>query len=85
VIFATPCGAACASSLRASSSTSTPAWHVPISSVLYNCVRHGAAAQNRAGNPDFRAHLAGRVAWVEYAGPAGRAARLRDLFEKIIW
>ena len=56
-----------------------------LEAILYNCVRHGAAQQNRAAHPNFRAHLAGRVSWAECAGPAARAARLRSLFEQIVW
>jgi RNA-directed DNA polymerase len=56
-----------------------------LEAILFNCVRYGAVSQNRASHPDFRAHLAGRVAWAEHAGPLGRAARLRRLFERIEW
>jgi hypothetical protein len=56
-----------------------------LEAILYNCIRHGPATQNREAHPDFRNHLAGRVAWVEHVGPATRAARLRMLFEGIAW
>jgi hypothetical protein len=55
-----------------------------LKATLHNCVRHGPAAQNRAGHTDFRAHLAGRVAHVVMLNPA-RGARLRALFEQIAW
>jgi hypothetical protein len=55
-----------------------------LKAILHNCVRHGPAAQNRAGHADFRAHLAGRVAHVVMLNPA-RGARLRALFEQIAW
>jgi RNA-directed DNA polymerase len=45
---------------------------------LHNARRHGLAAANRDGRPDFAAHLAGRVAWVAHRHPA-RAAKLHDL------
>lgn len=52
--------------------------------LLHNCARTGPAAQNRAGHPAFREHLAGRVSWVATAHP-GRAARLRALFDAVDW
>lgn len=55
-----------------------------LKAILTNCVRHGPAAQNRAGHRDFRAHLDGRVTWVEGVNPR-RGLRLRRLFEAIAW
>jgi RNA-directed DNA polymerase len=52
--------------------------------VLHNAVVHGPASQNRAGHPDFRAHLLGRIGWVEQVHPA-RAVRLREEFDRITW
>ncbi|WP_208544608.1 reverse transcriptase family protein [Rathayibacter sp. VKM Ac-2759] len=52
--------------------------------ILHNCVAHGPAGQNRAGVPDFGAHLLGRIAWVAAVNPA-RGARLRALFDAIDW
>ena len=52
--------------------------------ILYNCVRHGPAAQNRDGRPDFRGHLLGRVAHVTLLNPS-HGGRLRALFEQIRW
>lgn len=52
--------------------------------ILTNCVRHGADSQNRAKVPDFRAHLRGRIAWVEHVSPK-KGARLREIFERIHW
>jgi hypothetical protein len=37
-----------------------------------------------AGHPDFHAHLAGRLAWLEAVEPR-RGAELRAVFERIIW
>lgn len=51
---------------------------------LTNCVRHGAASQNRAGLPDFRAHLLGRIGWVRSVNPA-KAKRLQDIFDQVDW
>jgi hypothetical protein len=55
-----------------------------LKAILCNCVRHGPQSQNRAGHPDWRAHLAGRIA---YAGMlnAARGQRLQALFNRISW
>ncbi|GAB7190775.1 hypothetical protein NUM3379_14820 [Kineococcus sp. NUM-3379] len=55
-----------------------------LKALLHNAARTGPEAQNREGHPDFRAHLAGRVTWVESVNPA-RGARLRAEFERIAW
>jgi hypothetical protein len=55
-----------------------------LKAILTNCQRHGAAGQNLDGRSDFRAHLRGRVAWVELVAPA-RGQRLLELFESIDW
>lgn len=55
-----------------------------LKAILYNCVRQGPATQNRDARADFRAHLAGRVAFVESLNPA-RGRRLRLLFDQISW
>ncbi|WP_420367534.1 reverse transcriptase family protein [Curtobacterium sp. L1-20] len=52
--------------------------------VLHNAAEHGPASQNRAGHPEFRAHLLGRIGWVEQVHP-GRARRLREEFARIRW
>ncbi|WP_222126935.1 reverse transcriptase family protein [Curtobacterium pusillum] len=52
--------------------------------LLHNAAEHGAASQNRSGHPDFRAHLLGRIGWVEQVHP-GRARRLRAEFARIVW
>lgn len=51
---------------------------------LTNCVRRGVDTQNREARADFRAHLQGRVAWVESVAPA-RGAKLRTLFDAVSW
>jgi hypothetical protein len=58
--------------------------HDRLKAVLTNCQRYGAGSQNRDGHSDFRAHLQGRVAWVEAVAPA-RGAKLRALFDAIDW
>lgn len=55
-----------------------------LKATLTNCLRLGAASQNRAGHADFRSHLAGRVSYVEFINPH-RGAKLRGLLERIEW
>lgn len=55
-----------------------------LKAVLFNCARFGPQGQNRADHADFRAHLAGRVAYLASLNPA-RGGRLRDLFDRIAW
>jgi RNA-directed DNA polymerase len=52
--------------------------------ILHNCVRFGPATQNREGHADFRAHLGGRLSYIESIHPQ-KAARLRTLFKQIQW
>jgi RNA-directed DNA polymerase len=51
-----------------------------LKATLHNCRRHGAQAQNHERRPDFRAHLDGRVGWVEQVNPQ-RGAKLRRVFD----
>ena len=55
-----------------------------LKATLTNCIRHGAASQNRAAHQDFQAHLRGRVSFVEMVNPH-RGRRLRELFDQIDW
>lgn len=55
-----------------------------LKAILSNCVRNGAASQNREGVTDFRAHLAGRVAYVRSLNP-GRGAKLEAILSRITW
>ncbi|NJC23926.1 hypothetical protein BJ994_003002 [Arthrobacter pigmenti] len=55
-----------------------------LKAILHNCVRHGPESQNRSGHHDFRAHLLGRVAWMELLNPA-RGLKLRESFDRIEW
>ncbi|WP_090680974.1 reverse transcriptase family protein [Paraburkholderia phenazinium] len=55
-----------------------------LKAILMNCVRHGAASQNREGHADFRAHLQGRVAQAVMLN-AARGAKLKGIFERIGW
>lgn len=55
-----------------------------LKAILHNCVRFGPGEQNRAGVVDFRAHLAGRVAYFARINP-DRGRRLIQLFDEIAW
>ena len=55
-----------------------------LKATLHNCARRGPTSQNRDSHPDFRAHLDGRVTWVETVNPH-KGLRLRLLFMRIAW
>ncbi|MBE9557977.1 MAG: RNA-directed DNA polymerase [Proteobacteria bacterium] len=55
-----------------------------LKAILHNCTRHGPANQNRENHPDFRAHLDGRITWVENVNPP-RGLRLRLMFMAVEW
>jgi hypothetical protein len=55
-----------------------------LEAILVSCARHGPEAQNREHHPDFRAHLAGRVAWVAQVAPH-KARRLTEWLARIEW
>ena len=55
-----------------------------LKAILHNIARDGPASQNRAGVPDFAAHLLGRISWVESLN-AARGAKLRRAFAEIDW
>jgi hypothetical protein len=55
-----------------------------LEAILTNCGRFGPESQNRVRLPDFRAHLEGRVGFVEMIDRA-KGQRLRGLFEGIQW
>lgn len=55
-----------------------------LKATLHNCRRDGPAAHNRDGHTAFRAHLQGRVAWVEQVHPE-RGSKLREMFMGIQW
>lgn len=52
--------------------------------ILHNCILTGPAAQNRAGVPDFRAHLYGRIAHIGETS-AARRRRLLEMAEQVDW
>jgi hypothetical protein len=55
-----------------------------LKAILHNAAKKGPGDQNRNGEPDFRAHLLGRIAWVEQLNPQ-RGAKLRGQFAHIPW
>jgi RNA-directed DNA polymerase len=55
-----------------------------LEAILTNCIRSGPDSQNRAGLPDFRTHLEGRIGFVEMVN-RNQGQRLRTLFEAIHW
>ena len=55
-----------------------------LKATLTNCVRYGPSGQNRDGHTDFRAHLLGRVSYVESINPE-RGKKLRTFLAQIQW
>ncbi len=53
-----------------------------LKATLTNCVRLGPASQNRDGHANFKAHLEGRVGYVESVNPA-KGRRLRAILNRI--
>ena len=54
-----------------------------LKAILTNCVRHGPESQNRDAHRAFRAHIEGRVGFVESVNPK-KGGRLRKLLEQIV-
>ena len=55
-----------------------------LKAILNNAAVRGPEGENRAGVPDFRAHLLGRISWVESLNPE-RGRKLRRRFAAIDW
>ena len=55
-----------------------------LKAVLFNCVKHGPASQNRDRLANFKQHLSGRINWVAQVNPA-RAKKLEVLLKQIDW
>ncbi|HKO18475.1 MAG TPA: hypothetical protein VJU82_06280, partial [Acidobacteriaceae bacterium] len=55
-----------------------------LKAILTNCVRHGAASQNRRGHPSFSAQLRGKVEWVRSLN-AVKGERLSRLYDQVDW
>ncbi len=52
--------------------------------ILHNCIHRGPDSQNRLGHADFKSHLAGRIAYVNWLNPA-KGERLYGLWQRIAW
>ncbi|MGH2850172.1 MAG: reverse transcriptase family protein [Solirubrobacteraceae bacterium] len=55
-----------------------------LKAIIHNCARQGPASQNRNGINNFRAHLVGRIAWVETLNPQ-RGRKLRRALSDVPW
>jgi RNA-directed DNA polymerase len=55
-----------------------------LKAALNNCARLGPDTQNHTAHPRFRAHLEGRIGWVESINPV-KGQRLRAIFDQIAW
>lgn len=55
-----------------------------LKATIHNCVVHGPRSQNHRRLDDFRAHLLGRISWVESLNPQ-RGEKLRAEFLRISW
>jgi RNA-directed DNA polymerase len=55
-----------------------------LKAILHNAARRGPDSQNREAVPDFRAHLMGRVGWVEQLNPVRGEKQRREL-ARISW
>ncbi len=53
-----------------------------LKATLHNCRRNGLDTENRNGHGDFRAHLEGRVGWIDSLNPT-RGRRLRAMLDAI--
>ena len=52
--------------------------------LLHNCAHRGPEHENRAGVPDLRSHVLGRIAWIESLN-AARGKKLRAQFARVSW
>jgi RNA-directed DNA polymerase len=52
--------------------------------LLHNAARDGPATHNRGAEPDFAAHVRGRIAWIAAVNPH-RGDKLRRMFEQVDW
>lgn len=55
-----------------------------VRALLHNCLRTGAAAQNRDGHDDFRAHVYGLIAWIGETNPH-RRNKLLAMADRVDW
>jgi retron-type reverse transcriptase len=55
-----------------------------LKATIHNCAVHGPHTQNHRRLDDFRAHLLGRISWVESLN-VSRGEKLREEFARIRW
>ena len=55
-----------------------------LEATLTNCARFGPESQNRRSVPDFRAHLQGKIGFVEMVNRE-KGRRLRSIFDRIVF
>lgn len=55
-----------------------------LKAILTNCIKNGAAAENREGLPFWREHLEGKVSFMAMLNPQ-RGAKLKGMLERISW
>jgi hypothetical protein len=55
-----------------------------LKATLHNCAQNGPEAENHTAEPDWRAHLTGRIAWMAHINPA-RGEKLYALFDQVKW
>jgi RNA-directed DNA polymerase len=55
-----------------------------LKATLHNCRLRGGPSQNRESHGDFRAHLAGRIAYIRGIAPQ-RGERLQHMFDQVSW
>jgi len=55
-----------------------------LKAILHNCVQNGPDSQNRDQHPNFRAHLRGRIAYVQQLNEH-RGNKLLSLYQAINW
>jgi hypothetical protein len=55
-----------------------------LKAMLHNCLQYGADTQCNSGLREFRNHVAGHIAHLAAINPS-RAARLRDMFDRVQW
>ncbi len=55
-----------------------------LKATLHNCINTTPSEQNHSNLPNFRAHIEGRVSWVEHVNPK-RGVKLRRMFNQVDW
>ncbi len=55
-----------------------------LKAILHNCRKNGPVAENRSQISSFRAHLDGRINWVENVN-SSKGAKLRRIFNEVSW